>query len=138
MSTSTTVENRPMGRAAATRAVRASLTWDAGTPSEERACARSEAEFWIRHHLNDRAEFLRIIEALDRGPVDFLAEMQRTAPFKDEPAAGSASRSSSVFYSARHRVASRGRTVASSWRRSPRPAHTPARPTDKYTPIVRY
>lgn len=81
-----TTETRPMSRAAATRAVRASLTWDAGPPSEERACARSEAQFWIRHHLNDRAEFLRIIEALDRGPVDFLAEMQRTAPFKDEPA----------------------------------------------------
>ena len=77
---------RPLTRAAAVRSVRERLAWDRNPPDQERHQGAREARQLIEDDLNDRVVLLRIVEALRRGPADFLSELQRAEPYASESA----------------------------------------------------
>ena len=71
---------------AAMRSVRDRLAWDRSPPDQKRHQDVREARHLIQGDLNDRVTLPRILAALNRGPADFLSEVQRAEPYAWEPA----------------------------------------------------
>lgn len=77
---------RSLSRAEADRSVRADLTWDVGSPEEERRLGYDEGTRTVLDHMNDRAQLLRVLDALDRGEIEFLMAIRQADFIASTPA----------------------------------------------------
>lgn len=77
---------RRLNRAEATRIVRSALHFDREAPDEEHRFGQRMGTEAVHHDLNDRAELIRILDALKRGRVEALIELQHAAHIRDTPA----------------------------------------------------
>lgn len=62
------------------------LTWDRNPPDVEWRYGYDEGTKAALHEIADRSEFLRVLAALERSPVAFLLELQRTKFIQDSAA----------------------------------------------------
>lgn len=84
--TISTNASRRLSRAEATRIVRGGLHFDYGPPDEERRFGHEMGTAAVRYDLNDRAELVRILDALKHGWPEALIELQQATHIQDTPA----------------------------------------------------
>lgn len=80
------VTPRRLNRAEATRIVRNALHFDREAPDKEHRFGHKMGTEAVHYDLNDRAELIRVLDALKRGRVEALIELQQAAHIRDTPA----------------------------------------------------